>query len=145
MPHEPAMETFRGVVYPWFCDVMGHMNTQFYCTLFDGATLHFLNTIAKRAELEESNLGWADVRQLIEYRHESLVGELLVVSTKLLKIGRSSLTFRHEMYDTDWTVLHATSEHVVTMFDLKERKSTALVAVARQRAERLLGNETNTH
>ena len=25
------IDTYRGVVYPWQCDCMGHMNTQFYC------------------------------------------------------------------------------------------------------------------
>lgn len=139
MHQPPSIETYRGVVYPWSCDVMGHMNTQFYCSLFDGATLHFLNTIAKRSELQAANLGWADVRQLIEYHHESRVGELLMVSTQLLKIGGSSITFRHDMHDADRKVLHSTSEHVVVMFDLEKRKSTTLIDIARQRAQLLLG------
>ena len=139
------METFRGVVYPWFCDFMGHMNTQFYCTLFDGATLHFLNAVAKRGELQGENLGWVDVRQVIEYRHECRSGELLVITTKLLKIGTSSLTFRHEMRDSDFSTLRATSEHVVAMFSLEKRKSTPLSPAARHRAEQLLSHDNNTH
>ena len=31
-------ETFRGVVYPWHLDHMGHMNVQFYTARFDEAT-----------------------------------------------------------------------------------------------------------
>lgn len=139
------METFRGVVYPWFCDFMGHMNTQFYCTLFDGATLHFLNHVEKRGDMQSVSMGWVDVRQLIEYRHEVRSGELLIITTKLLKLGNSSLTFKHAMYDADFATLRATSEHVVAMFSLTERKSSPLGQAARHRAETLLKDETNPH
>ena len=32
------IETYRGVAYPWHCNSMGHMNTQFYAALYDGAS-----------------------------------------------------------------------------------------------------------
>ena len=36
---EAAMiETYRGVVYPWHCDHMGHMNVMWYVGKFDEAT-----------------------------------------------------------------------------------------------------------
>jgi acyl-CoA thioester hydrolase len=133
-----TIETFRGVVYPWFCDFMGHMNTQFYCTLFDGATLHFLAEIAKRSELQAANCGWVDLRQVIEYKREIRSGELLIIRTQATKVGNSSLGFLHEMRDTENGILRATSEHVVALFSLTERKSTPLRAEARQRANDLL-------
>jgi acyl-CoA thioester hydrolase len=88
-----TIETFRGVVYPWFCDFMGHMNTQFYCQLFDGATLHFLAQIAKRSELQAVECGWVDLRQVIEYKHEIRAGELLLIRTQATKVGNSSIGF----------------------------------------------------
>ncbi len=132
------IETFRGVVYPWFCDFMGHMNTQFYCQLFDGATLHFLAEIAKRSDLQKAECGWVDLRQVIEYKHEIRSGELLVIRTQMTKLGNSSLGFLHELRDTDSETLRATSEHVVALFSLTQRKSTPLGPEARQRATDLL-------
>ncbi len=32
------IETYRGVIYPWNCDHMGHMNVQYYVGKFDEAT-----------------------------------------------------------------------------------------------------------
>ena len=136
MPRQ--IETFRGVVYPWFCDFMGHMNTQFYCQLFDGATLHFLAEIAKRSDLQQAECGWVDLRQVIEYKHEIRSGELLVIRTQMTKVGNSSLGFLHELRDTDSETLRATSEHVVALFSLTQRKSTPLGPDARQRATALL-------
>ncbi|HWA51274.1 MAG TPA: thioesterase family protein [Dongiaceae bacterium] len=132
------IETFRGVVYPWFCDFMGHMNTQFYCQLFDGATLHFLAEIAKRSDLLAIECGWVDLRQLIEYKHEVRSGELLLIRSQLTKVGNSSLGFLHEMRDTETETLRATSEHVVALFSLTQRKSTPLTGAARERANALL-------
>lgn len=139
------VETFRGVVYPWFCDFMGHMNTQFYCTLFDGATLHFLALLAKRSELEAKGCGWVDVRQVIEYKHEIRSGELLLIRTRLTKMGNSSVGFLHEMHDTDEGILRATSEHVVALFSLTARKSTPLDDTTRLRATEFLDAPANPH
>ena len=139
------IETFRGVVYPWFCDFMGHMNTQFYCTLFDGASLHFLAQIAKRSELDARACGWVDLRQVIEYKHEVRSGELLLIRTQLTKIGNSSLGFVHEMRDTEREILRATSEHVVALFSMEQRKSTPLDEASRQRARDLTHDAPDAH
>jgi len=42
----PAMPelfiTYRGTVYPWHCDHMGHMNVMWYVGKFDEGTWHIL-------------------------------------------------------------------------------------------------------
>ena len=40
MPELPI--TYRGTVYPWQCDHMGHMNVMWYVGKFDEATWHLL-------------------------------------------------------------------------------------------------------
>jgi acyl-CoA thioester hydrolase len=132
------IETYRGVAYPWLCDSMGHMNTQFYCTLYDGASFHFLSMIAPYGEHAPRQCGWADVKQTIEYKEEVRAGTLLVISSRLLRIGSSSIGYRHEMRNAETGTLHSTSEHVTVLFDLKARKSTPLDAAARSRAEAML-------
>ena len=37
-----SMVTYRGTVYPWHCDHMGHMNVMWYVGKFDEATWHLL-------------------------------------------------------------------------------------------------------
>ena len=41
--------TFRGVVYPWHCDHMGHMNLTWYAGKFDEATWNLLSLIGLTA------------------------------------------------------------------------------------------------
>ena len=92
-----AIETYRGVAYPWHCDSMGHMNTQFYSALYDGASFHFLSLLAPYNELQKAGMGWADVRQLIEYKHEVPAGALLLVRTTLKRVGNKSVEYLHEL------------------------------------------------
>ena len=40
-----AAITYRGTVYPWHCDHMGHMNVTWYVSKFDEASWNFLRSI----------------------------------------------------------------------------------------------------
>src|SRR5688572_7973859 len=92
-----AVETYRNVVYPWQCDHMGHMNTQFYAAAFDAAGFGVLNHLAKLPDLNAEGFGWADIRQVIEYRREARSGTMIVVRSQLMEIGRSSITVLHSL------------------------------------------------
>ena len=128
-----AVETYRGVAYPWHCDSMGHMNTQFYSALYDGASFHFLSMLAPYSELKESSLGWADVKQTIEYKHEVSAGSLLVVRTRLTRLGNKSVEYRHEIHNAETGDLHSTSDQVTVLFDLTRRAAATLTEAIRQR------------
>ena len=84
-----AVETYRNVVYPWQCDHMGHMNAQFYAAVFDAACFGILNHVARMPDLSEKGLGWADIRQVIEYRHEIRSGTMMLVRSWVVEVGRS--------------------------------------------------------
>jgi acyl-CoA thioester hydrolase len=137
MMHAPV-ETFRGVVYPWQCDGMGHMNTQFYSALYDGATLHFLARLCPQAELKKLNYGWADVQQLIRYKSELVAGDLPVVCTSLIRMGNKSIEYRHQLCDAETGRVHSTSEQVTVLFDLERRASAPLSDAIRDSARRLV-------
>lgn len=128
-----SFESYRGVAYPWYCDSMSHMNTQFYSVLFDGATLHALARLAPGGELASCGLGWADVRQAIDYRREVRAGTLLVVRRAFLRCGRTSVSYRHELTDLETGQLHATSDQVTVLFDLADRKAAPLTEAMRHR------------
>ena len=39
------VETYRGTIYPWQCDHMGHMNVMWYVGKFDEATWQFFSML----------------------------------------------------------------------------------------------------
>ena len=132
-----GIETWRGMAHPWNCDTMGHMNTRFYAAIYDDASFHFLARLAPSRVQKESGLGWADVRQLIEYKQEVESGALLLVRTVLKRLGRTSVEYRHELRDAESDLLHSTSEQVTVRFDLVARKAAPLDDDIRRRGEAL--------
>jgi acyl-CoA thioester hydrolase len=133
-----GIETYRGVAYPWLCDGMGHVNVQFYGTLYDGASWHFLSKVAPAAELGPNGLGWADVRQLIEYKREVQSGTLLVVRTRLVRLGTKSVEYAHGLHDAEDGVLYSTNATVTVLFDLEARRAAPLTEAMRARCTKLL-------
>ncbi len=132
-----AIVTHLGVVYPWFCDSMGHMNTQHYAAMYDAATFHFLSALAPYAAMEAAGRGWADIKQTIEYKHEARAGALVTITTRPIRVGGKSVTFLHEMRGTETQDLHSTCENVTVLFDLKARKAIPLDEAVHAAARRL--------
>lgn len=138
-----GIETYVGVVHPWMCDAMGHLNVRHYVAMFDDASFQLLGRIAD-PHLTPT-LGWADVRMEIDYAHETPVGTLVTVRTVVEKIGKSSLTYLHEMRGTLDGVLHARVLTVTVRFDLKARSKIDLDVDARHAATKLLRVDGDTH
>jgi len=132
----------KGVAHPWTCDVMGHMTTRFYVAMFDDASYHFLN-MAFPGVNEDSRLGWADVRHVIEYQREVAAGDLLEVFATLTKIGGKSVSVRYRMQNVTRGEVAATLEAITVLFDLEARQGVQIPDPVRQSAVALLvdGND----
>ncbi len=61
-----ALLTYRGTVYPWHCDHIGHMNVMWYVGKFDEGTRQFFNAIGLTPSfLRTANRGMAAVDQQV--------------------------------------------------------------------------------
>jgi len=128
--------TFVGVAHPWMCDVMGHMNVRHYAAMFDDASFQLLGRIA--GKIPDDAFGWADVRSTTEYKQEVPAGDLLTIRSQVLKVGRSSITFRQIMAGSLDGELRAVNEVTSVCFDKIARHSLELEPALRLRAERLM-------
>jgi acyl-CoA thioester hydrolase len=128
-------ETYRGFVYPWSMDHVGHMNVASYTARFDEATWHFLAILGLTPGFMR-NAGRAAVAadQKTQYKREVHAGTLLHVTTELLGVGRKSIHFIHHMYDSETNEEVALTELVGVYFDMELRKSVELPDVVRERA-----------
>ena len=81
------MLTYRGTVYPWHCDHMGHMNVMWYVGKFDEATWQFFHAVGLSPSLlRERWRGMAAVEQRISYARERVgcgVASLIYVGDDL--------------------------------------------------------------
>jgi len=128
MVEDEMLVVNKGIAHPWECDVMGHLTTRFYVAMFDDAGYHFLYKVFGWTFNvdREVNVGWADVRQVIEYKTEVSAGDLLEIKAYLLKLGTKSITTRYEMENLSKRKIAATLEMVSVLFDLEARNAIPL-------------------
>ena len=120
-------ETGRGVVFPWNCDHFGHMNVRWYAHHFDDAGFH-LWTVAgvNHSDLRAKGMALVVARTTIDYIHELVAGELLVIRSGFIRVGNRSLTHFARMLNADTGTLCATQETTEVFFDPKARKSAPM-------------------
>jgi acyl-CoA thioester hydrolase len=130
--------TYRGVVYPWHCDQVGHMNVMWYVGKFDEATwLLFASFGLTPAYFRERNRGMAAVQQNISYRRELLAGDIVEVRSRVLEVREKVLVFSQEMRNAADGEIAAVCELTGVHLDRDARKSTPFPADIRQQAEAL--------
>jgi acyl-CoA thioester hydrolase len=117
--------TYRGVVYPWQCDHMGHMNVAHYVGKFDEATWHVFRLCGiTSAYLRDNAVAMAGVRQEINYRRELRPGDTIRIESHVVELGRRKIDFVHEMYDDATDDLVAECALTAVHIDSGTRKAT---------------------
>jgi len=136
-------ESFRGVVYPWHCDHLGHMNVQHYVGMFDQAAFHFESVLGlSYHDMDTRGTALVDVQHTIRYMSEQRAGSLVMVETCVIRVGTKSVTMLLRMKNTETGDVAATSERVCVFFDLKERTSLPIPDELRASFEAHLVEET---
>jgi len=120
------LETYRGAVYPWHCDHMGHMNVMWYVGKFDEATWNlFAELGVTPGYLRDRQRGMAAVQQNITYKRELVSGDVVAVRSGLLEIRDKVARFVHEMRQATTGEISAVCVLTAVHMDSKARKSTA--------------------
>jgi len=131
--------TYRGTVYPWHCDHMGHINVSFYVAKFDEATWQlFAAAGITPSYLRSQQRGMVAIDQRLSYRAEVHAGDVISVRSAIIELGKSSVRFVHEMQRD------GSGEHVATSMlkgvhiDIVARRSCPLPEELRVTAAQLV-------
>ena len=126
--------TYRGAVYPWHCDHMGHMNVLWYVRKFDEATWHLLAAIGlSPARLRNEKIGMVAVEQHLEYKRELLAGDLLTIRSSIKDVRDKAIVLLHEMINQETQELAARTVLTGVCTDTTTRKARPLPADVRER------------
>jgi acyl-CoA thioester hydrolase len=116
--------TYKGVVYPWHCDHVGHMNVMWYTGKFDEATWNLFAEVGiTRSYLVTQQKGMAGVQQNTSYKCELMAGDVIEISSRIFEIRDKVVRFEHEMRNLDTGKIAATTELVAVHLDRQTRKS----------------------
>jgi acyl-CoA thioester hydrolase len=134
------IETYRGVVYPWQCDHMGHMNVMWYVGKFDEATWVLFDRIGLTRDFLVANArGMAAVDQRVAYRRELVAGDVIAVDTTLLEVRDKALRFAHRMSVGTTGEVAAVTMLTAVHLDTGRRRATPLPEDIRARAQARIG------
>jgi len=127
--------TYRGTVYPWQCDHMGHMNVMWYVGKFDEATWQLLARVGlSPSRLKNEGLGMVAVEQQIAYKRELCAGDVITIRSSVQEIKDKSIRFTHEMTNDETGELVASTALVGVCIDLASRRAVSLPADVRSNA-----------
>ena len=116
--------TYRGAVYPWHCDHMGHMNVMWYVGKFDEATWNFFSEVGlTRAYMDANDRGMAAVEQVINYKKELMAGDTVAVHSAVVEVKDKVLRFNHEMRNAQSGEVAATTLLTGVFLDRTARKA----------------------
>jgi acyl-CoA thioester hydrolase len=122
--------TYRGTVYPWHCDHMGHMNVMWYVGKFDEATWQLLARLGLTPVfLRDHGRGMVAVEQTIQYKRELLAGDVCTVRSSVIELKEKSIRFMHEMRKDGTDELAATTTLVGVHLDTTARRACQLPAM----------------
>ena len=116
--------TYRGTVYPWQCDHMGHMNVMWYVGKFDEATWNLAAMVGiTPSYIRDSGCGAAAVQQNITYKRELVAGDTVVVRSRVVEVREKVLRFVHVMEQAETGVEAALCDITGVHLDRQLRKS----------------------
>jgi acyl-CoA thioester hydrolase len=137
--------TYRGAVYPWQCDHVGHMNIMWYVGKFDEANWNMFARLGLTPSyLRQSGRGMAGVQQNITYKRELFAGDIVEVRSRLLELREKSIRFLHEMRNAETGEIAATCEITAVHLDRQAHKSMPFEDAVRTVAARHLAPEPAT-
>ena len=129
------VDTYRGAVYPWHCDHMGHMNVMWYVGKFDEATWQFFALLGLTPDfLRRHRCGMAAVEQRIAYQRELVAGDVVAVATATLEVRDRVIRFVHEMRNAETSEVVAVTALTAVHLDTETRKASAFPAAVKARA-----------
>ncbi len=133
-----VIQTYRGAVYPWQCDHVGHMNVMWYVGKFDEATWNlFAEAGITPTYLRKDGRGMAAVQQNITYKRELYAGDVVLIRSTVLEAREKVVRFQHEMVNLESSEVAALTEITAVHMDTERRKSCPFPAAVLQRLQAL--------
>jgi len=119
------INTYRGTVYPWHCDHLGHMNVMHYVGKFDEATWQLFNEVGLTPSyLRDNNRGVAAVEQKISYQRELLPGDVIAIYSGVLEIKEKVIRYYHEIRNLETGEVAAKTSLTAVHIDTQSRRAS---------------------
>ena len=131
--------TYRGVVHPWHCDIMGHMNVVWYVSKFDEASWQLASMLGlNNSYFLKKHMGIAALQQNIPYKSEMVAGSTVTVRSGVLEMKEKVVRLVHEMHNDTTGEIAAVMVLTAVHFNTRKRKSCPFPKAILKRGRNLI-------
>ena len=127
--------TYRGMAYPWQCDVNGHLNVMWHTNMFDQASFALMAMIGVDQVFREERHGTVVTVQCdIAYKREVHAGHILAVRTRLAEVRDKVIRLAHQLVEEGSGEVAALADLTGVYMDTRARQARPFPEDIRARA-----------
>lgn len=118
---------YEGIVRAEWIDVNEHMNVRWYDHVFDNAEHDLVDNIGlTEAYIAANGFTVYRVEKHVRYERELLLGEQILVSSRIVYTDGRVLKHRHELFNLTRNIRAACADYTSLHVDLSKRKSARI-------------------
>lgn len=123
-------------------DVFQHVNNARYLEFIEQARWNWLEAESLLPWLQQQQLGLAVVNINIDYCLPAVLGDLLLIESELIRIGRKSAVLRQVVLRAGDRAIVADARVTFVCLELQQKCSIEFAGVLRQKMQLLLTSQT---
>ncbi len=127
----------RFTVRGYHLDYYGHMNINAYNTFMEEARWRLFENYNAIEFFSKLELALTLVNSRIDYRRPCILGDILEVQTKVMKIGTSSCKVQQTIFTDSGDKKIAEAEHTFVLMDMSTLKAAGIEGKAREKLEQI--------
>ena len=130
-------EYTRFTVRGYHLDHYGHMNINAYNTFMEEARWRLFENYNAIEFFSKLELALTLVNSIVDYRRPCMLGDILEVQTKVMKIGTSSCKVHQTIFTDGGDKKIAEAEHTFVLMDKSTLKAAGIEGKAREKLEQI--------
>lgn len=131
------LETYRGAVSPWECDVVEHFTIAYYFERLGDANLALLESLGLgNTRRRQERRATATVQCYLRFERELRAGDVLHIDSAVLGAQGKAVRLGHKLFNSASGEVAATAELTAIHFDMEARTSIALPEADLERLDR---------
>lgn len=136
----PKLETFRSVVAPSQCDVLGHMNVSHYFAACSDGVFSIQTALGLGlSDIRKGRkLSFAVVHAESDFMSEIHAGEVIYLVSGIEKIGSKSIVFKHKLFKAEKQALAFKTKFQCVLLDLETRRAREIPTDVKEKAQQFL-------
>ncbi|HKJ34598.1 MAG TPA: thioesterase family protein [Balneolales bacterium] len=107
-------------------DPLNHVNNAIFNTYFEESRIHFLHSFPELGENLGTDYSFVLVKITIEYKAQVMYPSTLMIGSKILKLGNTSIQTFQSCFDAESKELKATANSILVWYDIHKQRPAKL-------------------